>query len=104
MENFQPAVTMLSGWTNTWKNTRPIRYAIACCQCTRDKDADFSWKEFQQRNNNELADILGNFVNRSLTFLQKNFNNKIPEPGKFDNLDKEMLFRLAKAPEEIGNS
>ncbi len=80
----------------------PLRYCIAA-NAPETKDADFSWKEFQQRNNNELADILGNFVNRSLTFLQKNFHNTVPQPGKFDALDKEMLSRLEKAPTEIGN-
>lgn len=80
----------------------PLRYCLAA-NAPETKDADFSWKEFQQRNNSELADILGNFVNRSLTFLNKNFNNAVPQPGEFDDLDKEMLSRLTKAPEEIGN-
>ncbi len=80
----------------------PLRYCLAA-NAPETKDADFSWKEFQQRNNNELADILGNFVNRSLTFLQKHFDNTVPTPGQFDPLDQEMLSRLARAPEEIGN-
>jgi methionyl-tRNA synthetase len=80
----------------------PLRYCLAA-NAPETKDADFSWKEFQQRNNSELADILGNFVNRSLTFLQKNFDNTVPQPGEFDDLDKEMLYRLDKAPTEIGN-
>jgi len=80
----------------------PLRYCLAV-NAPETKDADFSWRDFQQRNNNELADILGNFVNRTLTFLKKNFNNTVPQPGKFDDLDKEMLSRLEKAPERIGN-
>lgn len=80
----------------------PLRYCLAV-NAPETKDADFSWRDFQQRSNNELADILGNFVNRTLTFLQKNFDNKIPQPGEFDDLDKEMLSRLARAPAEIGN-
>lgn len=80
----------------------PLRYAIAA-NAPETKDADFSWRDFQQRNNNELADILGNFVNRALTFVQKNFENKVPVPGKFDILDNEMLSRLEKAPTEIGS-
>ncbi|MCU0644278.1 MAG: methionine--tRNA ligase [bacterium] len=80
----------------------PLRYCLAA-NAPETKDADFTWKEFQQRNNSELADILGNFVNRSLTFLQKNFDNRVPQPGEFDGLDKEMLSRLRQAPEEIGN-
>ncbi len=80
----------------------PLRYCLAA-NAPENKDADFSWKEFQQRNNNELADILGNFINRSLTFLQKHFHNAVPSPGPMDELDREMLSRLAQAPEEIGN-
>ncbi len=80
----------------------PLRYCLAA-NAPETKDADFSWRDFQQRNNSELADILGNFVNRTLTFLQKNFDNSVPRPWKFDKLDKKMLTRLEKAPIEIGN-
>lgn len=80
----------------------PLRYCLAA-NAPETKDADFSWQEFQQRHNNELADILGNFVNRSLTFLQKNFGNRVPLPGAFDDLDIEMLARLKQAPQEIGS-
>ncbi|MFZ5517918.1 MAG: methionine--tRNA ligase [Candidatus Zhuqueibacterota bacterium] len=80
----------------------PLRYCIAI-NAPETKDADFSWRDFQQRNNNELADILGNFVNRTLTFLKKHFDNRAPQPGNFDALDEEMLKRLNDAPEKIGN-
>ncbi|MDZ7331422.1 MAG: methionine--tRNA ligase [candidate division KSB1 bacterium] len=80
----------------------PLRYCLAA-NAPETKDADFSWKEFQQRNNNELADILGNFINRSLTFLKRHFHNAVPTPGPLDELDREMLSRLAQAPEDIGN-
>ncbi len=79
----------------------PLRYCLAA-NAPETKDADFSWRDFQLRNNSELADILGNFVNRTLTFLKKNFDNTVPQPGEFDELDKEMLARLEKAPGEIG--
>lgn len=79
----------------------PLRYCLAI-NAPENKDADFSWRDFQQRNNNELADILGNFVNRTLTFLKKNFDNTVPQPGEYDDLDKEMLSRLNQAPDGIG--
>jgi len=50
-----------------------LRYALAI-NMPETRDADFSWQEFQARHNNELADILGNFVNRTFTFVQKYFN------------------------------
>ncbi|HWF44154.1 MAG TPA: methionine--tRNA ligase [Candidatus Kapabacteria bacterium] len=53
-----------------------IRYAFAT-MLPEQKDSDFQWKEFQAHTNNELADIFGNFANRVLTFVQRNFENKI---------------------------
>jgi len=50
------------------------------------RDADFTWKDFQARTNNELADILGNFVNRTLTFAHGNFGGKIPSTPRFQEL------------------
>ncbi|MBS1902121.1 MAG: methionine--tRNA ligase [Bacteroidetes bacterium] len=55
-----------------------IRYAIAC-NLPESKDSDFSWKDFQAHVNNELADILGNFANRVLTFVKNNFDAKVPD-------------------------
>lgn len=55
-----------------------LRYTLAM-NMPETKDADFTWKDFQQRNNNELAAIFGNFVNRSLQFIHKNFDGKVPE-------------------------
>ncbi len=79
----------------------PLRYCIAI-NAPESKDSDFSWKDFQARNNNELADILGNFINRTLTFLQKNFDGQIPEAKGMDDLDRELLTRLREAPQKIG--
>ena len=79
-----------------------LRYALAS-NLPETKDADFSWKEFQARHNNELADILGNFVNRTLIFAHKYFEGKVPEPGKLDALDKELIDKITCAPESLGN-
>ena len=58
-----------------------IRYTIAC-NLPESKDSDFSWKDFQAHTNNELADILGNFANRVLTFAERYFDGKVPEISK----------------------
>ncbi len=79
----------------------PLRYCLAAI-APETKDADFSWKDFQTRNNSELVGILGNFVNRSLTFAHKYFDGQVPAQGRLDGLDKKMLQLLAKAPERIG--
>ncbi|MCE1166225.1 MAG: methionine--tRNA ligase subunit beta, partial [Bacteroidetes bacterium] len=55
-----------------------IRYAIAA-NMPENKDADFSWEDLQNKNNNELAAILGNFINRTVVFAKNKFGNKIPE-------------------------
>ncbi|MBN1408496.1 MAG: methionine--tRNA ligase [Calditrichaceae bacterium] len=78
-----------------------LRYALAC-NLPETKDADFSWKEFQARHNNELADILGNFINRTLIFAHKYFKGKVPEAGQTDNLDKELIDKIIHAPAALG--
>jgi methionyl-tRNA synthetase len=81
----------------------PLRYALAA-NMPEAKDADFSWKEFQARNNSELADILGNFVNRTLTFVQKNFNNVVPEAGALNDADRAMLEALHSRPQQLAEA
>ena len=58
-----------------------LRYTLAM-NFPETKDADFTWKDFQARNNNELSAIYGNFVNRTLQFIHKNFDGKVPELSK----------------------
>ena len=66
-----------------------LRYALAC-NLPETKDADFSWKDFQTRNNSELAGIFGNFINRVVQFISKYFEGKIPElPEKYKDLPDE---------------
>jgi methionyl-tRNA synthetase len=71
-----------------------LRYTLAV-NLPENKDADFSWQQFKACNNDELADILGNLVNRTLTFIQRHHGGVIPAAGELDRLDREML-------EEIG--
>jgi methionyl-tRNA synthetase len=78
-----------------------LRYCLAS-NLPETKDSDFSWKDFQARNNNELADILGNFINRTLTFCAKNFDGCVPTPGKYDTEDKALINTLKTAPDRIG--
>lgn len=66
------------------------------------RDADFTWKDFQARTNNELADILGNFVNRTLTFAHKNFAGKVPARGALTKLDEELVKQLRSTTEKAG--
>lgn len=68
------------------------------------KDADFSWKEFQTRVNSELADILGNFVNRALTFAEREFDRMVPELSDPSAEDNAVLEAMAEFPQRIGQS
>jgi len=78
-----------------------LRFVLAS-NMPEGRDTDFSWKDFQARHNNELADILGNFVNRSIIFTHKYFDGQIPPANKQDDLDKELKNMLQNAPEKLG--
>ncbi|HSL88731.1 MAG TPA: methionine--tRNA ligase, partial [Ignavibacteriaceae bacterium] len=77
-----------------------LRYALAA-NLPETRDTDFYWKEFQLRNNSELADILGNFVNRTFTFVFKHFDGKVPALGKLENIDEDMLKEISEYPQRI---
>ena len=79
-----------------------LRYALGVNLPERS-DSDFYLKDFQARVNNELADILGNFVNRTLTFIEKNFDGKLPPLGPLNELDKGMIEQIKNAPEKISS-
>lgn len=74
-----------------------LRYTLASC-APETKDNDFTWKEFQSRNNNELADIVGNFVNRALVLTHKYYEGKVPAAGELGDSEKELISILKMAP------
>lgn len=80
-----------------------LRYALAST-LPETKDADFSWREFQSRVNNELADVLGNFVNRTMTFAERYFDSVVPALDGPDEIDRDVLGSLATFPNKIGQS
>ena len=78
-----------------------LRYTLAI-NLPESRDSDFYLKDFQARTNNELADILGNFVNRTLAFIHKNFGSAMPPLGAPGKLDKEMVGVLKAFPGTVG--
>jgi len=78
-----------------------LRYSLATT-LPETKDADFSWNDFQTRVNSELADILGNFVNRTMTFAQRFADGKVPPHVEPSNLDRVALARMGTFPERVG--
>ncbi|OGS70379.1 MAG: methionine--tRNA ligase [Flavobacteria bacterium RIFCSPLOWO2_12_FULL_35_11] len=80
-----------------------LRYALTA-NAPETKDNDFTWKDFQARNNNELVAIFGNFINRVVVLTEKYYNGSVPEPNEFSDIDNETLEKLQKFPSIIGNS
>ena len=70
-----------------------LRYAL-CANAPETKDNDFTWKDFQTRNNNELVAVLGNFVNRAIVLTHKYFNGKVPKPGILSDYDRKTLKKI----------
>ena len=70
-----------------------LRYVLTA-NAPETKDNDFTWKDFQARNNNELVAILGNFVNRVVVLTHKYYEGAVPAPGEFTAADREMLDEL----------
>jgi len=68
------------------------------------KDSEFTWRDFQAKNNNELVAIFGNFVNRALVLTQKYFENKVPTCGSLEEVDVKAISSLKNFPSLIGAS
>ena len=80
-----------------------LRYTL-CANAPETKDNDFTWKDFQARNNNELVAILGNFVNRAIVLTHKYFDGKMPECGELQDIDKKLILDLEASPDYIATS
>src|SRR5690554_4131417 len=72
-----------------------LRYVLTA-NAPETKDKDFTWKDFQARNNNELVAVFGNFVNRALVLTQKYFNNKVPAAGVLTEYDRDTIAEAQK--------
>ncbi|HHX31357.1 MAG TPA: methionine--tRNA ligase [Bacteroidales bacterium] len=72
-----------------------LRYALTA-NAPETKDNDFTWKDFQAHNNNELVAVLGNFVNRALVLTNKYFENRVPALGKLTDLDRDAISEAEK--------
>ncbi|MDH5186039.1 MAG: methionine--tRNA ligase [candidate division WOR-3 bacterium] len=79
----------------------PLRYALAT-NLPENRDIDFTWYDFWSRNNNELADVLGNFVNRVAQFIKNNYKGRIPKTTDYRNEDNEVLTTIEKTTQSLG--
>lgn len=80
-----------------------LRYVL-CSNAPETKDNDFTWKDFQTKNNSELVAIFGNFVNRTLVLTHKYNEGKVPAASKMGELEKEVLDEMKEFPARIGRS
>jgi methionyl-tRNA synthetase len=80
-----------------------LRYVL-CAAAPETKDNDFTWKDFQARNNSELLAIFGNFVNRTLVLTHKYYDGKVPACGALSDEDRLALAAMTAFPEKISQS
>ena len=80
-----------------------LRYTL-CATAPESKDTDFTWADFQARNNNELVAIFGNFINRVVVLTNKYWDGVVPSQNDLDSYDKEVLGKIAAFPNKIGES
>ncbi|HLN95616.1 MAG TPA: methionine--tRNA ligase [Flavobacterium sp.] len=95
-------------WLNEYLEDFPgkqdaLRYALTA-NAPETRDNDFTWKDFQARNNNELVAILGNFINRVVVLTHKYYEGIVPEPGAFSEVDEQVLTEMRAYPEVIASS
>ena len=92
-------------WLNEYLEEFPdkqdvLRYVL-CANAPETKDNDFTWKDFQTRNNSELVAILGNFVNRTVVLTHKYFEGKVPQRYELNDIDKAAIEEIKSYPEKI---
>ena len=95
-------------WLHEYLNDFPdqqdvLRYTLTA-NAPEAKDNDFTWKDFQARNNNELLAIYGNFINRVAVLTQKYYEGSVPTPGVFSEIDLQVLEEMRQYPQLIGAS
>ncbi len=95
-------------WLHEYLNDFPekqdvLRYVLTA-NAPETKDNDFTWKDFQTRNNSELVGILGNFVNRALVLTQKYYHGIVPQRNELTNFDKTVLEEIKSFPQRISKA
>ena len=92
-------------WLNEYLDDMPgkqdvLRYVLTA-NAPETKDNDFTWKDFQARNNNELVAVFGNFINRAMKLTEKYFNGKVPVAAELTDYDRATLSEFAGVKEEV---
>ncbi|HIG52287.1 TPA: methionine--tRNA ligase, partial [Candidatus Pacearchaeota archaeon] len=77
-----------------------LRYTL-CATAPESKDTDFTWADFQARNNNELVAIFGNFINRVVVLTNKYWDGRVPAQNDLNEYDKKVLAKLSDFPNPV---
>lgn len=80
-----------------------LRYVL-CSNAPENKDSDFTWPDFQAKNNHELVAIVGNFIHRTLVLVHKHFQGKVPERMNLTHFDQAILEKVRDVPTRIGDA
>jgi methionyl-tRNA synthetase len=87
-----------------FKDKQDVLRYVLCANAPETKDNDFTWKDFQNRNNNELVAILGNFVNRTLVLTHKYYKGKVPDITGLTDYDRKTIKEIPKIKTSVENS
>ena len=95
----------LHEYLNDFKNKQDVLRYVLTSIAPETKDSEFTWKDFQERNNNELVAILGNFINRTIVLTNKYYNGIVPEPSpqEFTAFDKQIMEQIGDIKEKVEN-
>ncbi len=94
----------LNEYLNDFKDKQDVLRYVLTVNAPEAKDNNFTWKDFQTRNNKELVGDLGNFVNRALVLTKKYFNCIVPKPNHYNNRDKEVISEINKIKNRVSES
>jgi methionyl-tRNA synthetase len=94
----------LHEYLNDFKDMQDVLRYTLCTNMPETKDNDFTWKDFQAKNNNELVAILGNFINRTLVLTHKYFEGKVPVMNVLHEMDEHCLSEMLEAPKRMSES
>ncbi len=87
-----------------FKNQQDTLRYVLCATAPESKDTDFTWKDFQARNNNELVAVFGNFINRVMVLTNKYWEGVVPERNQLTKYDNQILDSIKEYPKKIGDS
>ena len=87
----------------TRNNPDYLRFYLALVSPNSQGDVNFDWDDFADRINNDLIDNIGNFVNRSLSFICRTYNGKVPAPGKYESIDDGAVMEINKISRQVGD-